>query len=121
MTVIWIAVFYHWSVNGLAIAHVISIITVFVTAFFAYTQLLFDYKTYQLHKAIVSNFIKRGLLFLPSQIASFFVIIGPRFILCTLTTLSNVGIFVCADAINQLYDLVIIQSLQSSYIPFMMR
>ncbi|MCA9770449.1 oligosaccharide flippase family protein [Candidatus Dependentiae bacterium] len=65
----------------------------------------------------ITNYIARGLPFIPSVLFAWILSCGDRWILAHYSNLHNVGIYSLANSFSQLFQLLILYPMTASYIP----
>lgn len=65
-------------------------------------------------------YLKQGLPFIPTVLFGWIVSSGDRWVLAQYTTLHHVGIYSLADTFGQLFQLLILNAIAGSYLPYLL-
>lgn len=97
---------------GMAIGNLVAPAVTAIYAFYFFIQ-----NKYCINLSNLKYCLFNSIIFLPTNISTWFLSSSSRWILAYYGTLQDVGIYSLADSLSQIFDLVILQPLQSSYIP----
>lgn len=141
---------YHGNITTLIITQLIgsvfSIITIFYVAFYTSGTInayiisfnviyipacvigIYNYSTQNYTQCItmptfniVADYLKTGLLFIPSLLASWLLVASSRFILAYVATLEDVTVFTLGTFCIQLFDLALLLPVQHIYLPILFK
>lgn len=119
-SVVITVVILHWSVLGLAVSGLLSMLVTFIIGIFAYCKCGYNTFFEIPNISLIGYHVKKGLPFIPNMLSAWFLASGPRWILAYYGNLEDVGLYALADICTQVYDLVIIQPLNSAYGPYIL-
>lgn len=111
--------FFKFNIAGILLANFLSMLVVISIGFSAYKQKLCGdaFKIFSFSpKAFY--YIKMGLPFIPSIIFTYILSSSNRWFLVRFATMHDVGIYSFADYVGQLFNLIVLYPLSSTYIPY---
>jgi len=116
---IFLLYFSNLKVVGILFATFISNLFIMICALHLYIKKVnfFKFNIFQNKKKSL-YYLKLGFPFVPSIFFNWLISFGDRWILIRYTTLDNIGIYSLADSFGQLYQLLILTPLLSSYVPY---
>lgn len=108
----------NFGLIGLAISHFLGLGILFALALYAYLKN--KYQSFLIKDSPASTAIsslKEGIPFFPASLSPWLLSSSSRWILAYYASFEDVGIYALVDAVSHFFDIVILQSLQGSYIP----
>jgi len=115
-------VFLKWGsgVTGLLGAQLCSALIVSVWASHEYfKRSLVHMICVQRVKSLFKHYITAGLPFISSVLAAFFITSSSRWLLVYYSNLHNVGIYSVVEMVGTLFQIIVLQPFQNTYLPFL--
>lgn len=111
---------WNWGVTGLLGAQLCSALVVCVWAGQEYWKRnLVRMVCVQRVKSLFKQYITAGLPFISSVLAAFFITSSSRWLLVYYSNLHNVGIYSVVEMVGTLFQVIVLQPFQNTYLPFL--